>query len=344
MKLGTRPLMILVATLAATGCGDDGGSSNDGGSTGGSSSGTTGDDTMPSTTSGSGSTSVDDTTSSTGGSSDESGASTSTSSSTGSADETGGSTSTGSVDTVTLSGVVTDFGSPNPLPNIEVCMFGQDIPCATTDAEGAYTLDGVPVAEGAIEFTGPSRFPSLFWGEGPMEDQTLDYNLLSTLAANVLAAVLGESIGASWPPALVDAYRDRHGSLVRTARMILGSHAEAEEVVHDAFVATLTHWDTVDHPGAYLRRCVVNGANTVLRRRSVAERHRPDPPPPSAPVQLVELRDLLLTLPLRQRAALVMRFVDDLDDDAIAEALDCAPGTVRSLVSRGLQRIREELT
>ncbi len=79
-----------------------------------------------------------------------------------------------------------------------MCVFGQaGIPCATTDATGAYTLMGVPVAEGAIEFTGPSRFPSLFWGEGPMEDQVLNYNLLSTLAAAVLAVSLGEEIDDS---------------------------------------------------------------------------------------------------------------------------------------------------
>lgn len=99
---------------------------------------------------------------------------------------------------MTLSGIVTDFGTPDPLEGMDVCVFGQPgIPCATTDATGAYTLMGVPVAEGAIEFTGPSRFPSLFWGEGPMEDQVLDYNLLSTLAAAVLALSLGEEIDDS---------------------------------------------------------------------------------------------------------------------------------------------------
>ena len=153
----------------------------------------------------------------------------------------------------------------------------------------------------------------------------------------------GVTMDEEWPPALVDAYRDRYAPLVRTARMILGSQAEAEEVVHDAFVATLAHWDNVEQPVPHLRRCVVNGANTVLRRRAVADRLRPDPPPPTATVQLVELRDVILALPLRQRTAIVMRFVDDLDDDAIADALGCAPATVRSLVSRGLQRIREEL-
>ncbi len=187
--------MILATAMAAAGCGDDAPGSDTDGSTGNASTGTTDDEgTTPGTTTmpGTGSTSSADTTGSSTGASD-----TGTDSSTGT---TGGSesssdSSTGTGDTATLSGVVSDFAMPTPLPNIDVCVFGQDdIPCATTDAEGAYTLEGVPPTEGAIEFTGSNRFPSLFWGEGPMEDQVLDYRLLSTIASVVLANSLGEEI------------------------------------------------------------------------------------------------------------------------------------------------------
>jgi RNA polymerase sigma factor (sigma-70 family) len=51
---------------------------------------------------------------------------------------------------------------------------------------------------------------------------------------------------------------------------------------------------------------------------------------------------LLATLPDRQRAALVMRFFDDLADEEIAAALGCRVGTVRSLVSRGLAALRDQ--
>lgn len=134
----------------------------------------------------------------------------------GSTDDDGstGSDSTGEVPSVTLNGVVTDFGSPNPVPNLDVCVFEQEsIPCAVTDAKGAYTLMGVPSAEGAIEFTGVGRFPSLFWGSGPTEDDELNYNSLSALAAAVLAAALGEEIDdASGHLAL--AVSDGKGTLV----------------------------------------------------------------------------------------------------------------------------------
>ncbi len=190
-------ILATATAMALAGCGDDSPGSDADGSTGSASTGTTDDDgTTPSSSSmsGSGSTTLESTSSSTGPDSTTGTGDTSSSSTSGS-DDSGDETSTGTVATVTLSGVVTDFGSPTPLPAIDVCVFGQDgIPCATTDAAGAYTLMGVPVAEGAIEFSGPSRFPSLFWGEGPMADEILNYNLLSTLAATVLAISLDEEI------------------------------------------------------------------------------------------------------------------------------------------------------
>jgi RNA polymerase sigma factor (sigma-70 family) len=59
------------------------------------------------------------------------------------------------------------------------------------------------------------------------------------------------------------------------------------------------------------------------------------------PRELVEFRDLLLGLPVRQRAAVVLRYFCDLGDADIAELLSCRPATVRSLVHRGLANLRE---
>jgi RNA polymerase sigma factor (sigma-70 family) len=147
-----------------------------------------------------------------------------------------------------------------------------------------------------------------------------------------------------WPDALVTEYVERFDPLVRIATLMLGSRAEAEEVTQDAFIATAAHWGQVREVRPYVRRAVVNGATGVLRRRRTAANYRVDSPPEGAPDQLVELRDLLLGLPERQRAVLVLRFVDDLSDDDIAEALGCRRSTVRSLAARGLAAIRKELT
>ena len=89
---------------------------------------------------------------------------------------------------------------------------------------------------------------------------------------------------------------------------------------------------------------VVNGSNGILRRRRTSERFHPDPPPADAPDQLIDLRDLLLTLPSRQRSVLILRFVEDLADDDIATLLGCRRATVRSLAARGLALIRKELS
>jgi DNA-directed RNA polymerase specialized sigma24 family protein len=59
-------------------------------------------------------------------------------------------------------------------------------------------------------------------------------------------------------------------SMVRVAYLIAGSTAVAEEVTHDAFVTVFERWDRLDQPGAYLRRCVVNGAMRASRRRAHA--------------------------------------------------------------------------
>jgi RNA polymerase sigma factor (sigma-70 family) len=146
-----------------------------------------------------------------------------------------------------------------------------------------------------------------------------------------------------WPTELVELYRREYPSLVRLAYGMLGRRAEAEEVVQDAVVHLRDHWSAAQNPGGYLRRSVVNGCIAVLRRRDVAERLAPDPPPADAPNRLVELRDVMLQLPDRQRAAIVMRHLAGMDDADIADALGVRRATVRSLVARGLAAMHREL-
>ena len=159
------------------------------------------------------------------------------------------------------------------------------------------------------------------------------------------AVTLGSNPPAeAWPESLVGAHERLCRDLERVATLVLGSRAEAEDVVQDVFVSASTRWSEVEHPDAYLRAAVVNRCRSVLRRRATAERLRPDPPPPDAPEQLVELRDVLLALPLRQRTVIALRYIEGLDDHTIAGVLDCRPATVRSLRARGLRQIRKELT
>ncbi len=156
-------------------------------------------------------------------------------------------------------------------------------------------------------------------------------------------ADLGKADVMEWPDELAVLYERTYRDHVQLVYAMIGSRHEAEEIVQDAVLELGRRWPEVDHPGPYLRRTVVNGAIGVLRHRRVVERHQIDPPPPDEPQHLVELRDCLLRLPERQRAAVLLRYVAGLDDKEIASILGCRRATVRSLVARGLASLRSEI-
>ena len=133
--------------------------------------------------------------------------------------------------------------------------------------------------------------------------------------------------------------RQSYKPLVRLAFLLTSSIETAEDLVQDALARTHTRWSRVDQPDAYVRRAVVNACNSYHRRRF---RERAHPQPPAEPVRMDtdELFDVLADLPARMRAAIVLRYYQDLPEREIAELLGCAPGTVRSLIHRALARLR----
>ena len=132
------------------------------------------------------------------------------------------------------------------------------------------------------------------------------------------------------------AYRD----LLRVAFVLTGSAATAEDVVHDVFAKVGPRIDTLIEPAAYLRVAVVNRCRS-LHRRTVAAPTPGRPPDALMDVGLVELRDALIALPVRQRTAIVLRYLCDLPEEEIATNLKCRRSTVRTLVRRGLAELRE---
>jgi RNA polymerase sigma-70 factor (sigma-E family) len=141
-------------------------------------------------------------------------------------------------------------------------------------------------------------------------------------------------------PSFEALYADEVDAMARLAFLMVGSTDQAEELVHDAFARLYERWDRVDNPGGYLRTCVVNGCKDRLRHRSVERRH-PVGDPASGHDEVDELADVLATLPYRQRAAVVLRYYEDRSEADIAELLGVRPGTVKSLLHRGLARLRE---
>lgn len=105
--------------------------------------------------------------------------------------------------------------------------------------------------------------------------------------------------------------------MYRLARLITGSTMLAEEVVHDAFITVYQRRRSIDHPGAYLRRVVVNNCNSAMRRRSLERKKiesigAANPDQVSLPTELEETWAALETLKPKQRTALVLRYHDDL--------------------------------
>jgi RNA polymerase sigma-70 factor (sigma-E family) len=143
----------------------------------------------------------------------------------------------------------------------------------------------------------------------------------------------------------------RHAAeATRLAYLLTGDRQLAEDLVQDAFVKLAGRLVHLRDPGAfdaYLRRTVVNLANSHFRRKRVERTYlsRTAAEPPvfgEAPDtgRRDELWKGLQRLPIRQRTAIVLRIYEDLPEDRAADILGCRPGTVRSLVSRGLAELR----
>jgi RNA polymerase sigma-70 factor (sigma-E family) len=157
----------------------------------------------------------------------------------------------------------------------------------------------------------------------------------------------GTPVGRSARESVDEVYARIRPDLLRLAHLLTGSPELAEDVVHDAFVACAGKWPSIDVPDAYVRRTVINQANSALRRlgrdRTKAERLAGQAIVSLAEPELDETWGLLRHLPDRQRMALVLRFYDDRSEAEIAELLGCRPGTVKSLIHRGLAKVRREI-
>lgn len=108
-------------------------------------------------------------------------------------------------------------------------------------------------------------------------------------------------------------YRAHYAAMMRIGFLLTGSNEAAEDVVHDVLVRAQRHLP-LEHPASYLRAAVVNACRDQHRRTVLARRHEPPPAPFVMPRELVEVRDVLLRLPVRQRAALVLRYFCDMAD------------------------------
>ncbi len=137
--------------------------------------------------------------------------------------------------------------------------------------------------------------------------------------------------------------------LLRVAYGLTGNPHDAWDLVQEALVRVGMRWRQVGegNPGGYAHTTLVR-LNIDRGRRLSRERLPGRLPDHDAPVRVDAVLDpdlvaALLELPRQQRAAVVLRAVEDLDHAAIAARLGCSVGTARSHLSRGLARLREVL-
>ena len=139
-------------------------------------------------------------------------------------------------------------------------------------------------------------------------------------------------------------YRLSNARMVRLAWLLVGSRAVAEEVVHDAFLVVHQRWASIDNPGGYLRRVVVNQSLRWRRRRDHERRLLAivGEPPPTGDPAIDTMWDAIQRLAPERRAVVVLRYWADLPHAEIADVLGCPIGTVRTRLHRALADLRKE--
>ena len=147
---------------------------------------------------------------------------------------------------------------------------------------------------------------------------------------------------------------ERGRSLLVFATAVTGDREAARDAVQDALVAVYLRWRRLiagGEPDAYARRIIVNRHISWWRRLGRRERltafevdHGQAAEPAQDGLADADLaRRLLAGLPAKQRAAVALRFYEDLSFAEIAMILDCTESTARSYVHRALERLRSEL-
>jgi RNA polymerase sigma-70 factor (sigma-E family) len=144
----------------------------------------------------------------------------------------------------------------------------------------------------------------------------------------------------------------REAALQRTAWLLTGDWALAEDLVQTALARSWPRWERIrrrDSPEIYVRKVMVNTWSTWSRRRWRGERASESLPdaPASGDVAAeasvrVAVRGALESLTGRQRAMVVLRIFDDLSEAQVARVMGCAVGTVKSTTAQAMAKLRDD--
>jgi len=143
-------------------------------------------------------------------------------------------------------------------------------------------------------------------------------------------------------------YESHAAAALRFAFLLIGRREAAEDVVHEAFLRVFGRFADRRSPDffrPYLNRTIVNLVRSEQRRAGAERSKLPrlrtsgvhtDPNVDPRP----DVVRALATLPVRQRAAIVLRYYEDLSEAQVADIMRCSRPAVRSLVARGSESLR----
>ncbi len=146
-----------------------------------------------------------------------------------------------------------------------------------------------------------------------------------------------------------DFVRTRTTALLRVAYLLTGDRHAAEDILQEVLEQMYVRWRRIQgSPDAYAHRALANRSTNRWRRRrrpeaALAHHDSAEPDHSHDVVIRHAVIQALHELPPRQRAAVVLRYLEDLPVADVARALDCSEGNVKSNTARGLERLRAAL-
>ena len=155
-------------------------------------------------------------------------------------------------------------------------------------------------------------------------------------------------VRSEWEDRFVEYFRARAHPLRRLAYALCGDWHTAEDLVQLTFVRLYRRWPSIrdESVDAYARQVVVNAFLTHrrARRRESLMADLPERAPSSTdPAETLAVRHALADLAPRQRAAVVLRYLEDLPVAEVAALLGITEGTVKSQTARAIQSMRGAL-
>ncbi len=137
------------------------------------------------------------------------------------------------------------------------------------------------------------------------------------------------------------------GRVLAVGRRLAGDEAVAEDLAAEAFARAYARWGSVrshPNPDAWVLRTMANLAVDRSRKRKVILRPEVAESPDDAVVLHATLVEALARLPRRQRAVVTLRYLADMPERDVAQALSISTGSVKTHLSRGLAQLRRQLS